>query len=73
MPDDRSALRKPTAKCAAWSDPEPRRVDTQAGEKAGASGASAGLLRGWSDGVRADWQLTELGVECVVIAPTLVR
>jgi len=54
------------------SDPEPRRVDTQAGEKAGASGASAGLLRGWSDGVRAVLAADGVRGGVRVIAPTLV-
>ena len=57
-----------------WGDPEPRRVGAEADPQAGRRGAFASLLRSGPDGPGyvLYWQLTELGVERTVVAPTLV-
>jgi len=47
-------------------------VDPQADEEAWSVRAVEGLLGGGGRRVRLYWQLTELGIACEVIAPTLV-
>jgi transposase len=66
------AAAEPAVRCGRGRDPQPDRVDPQAGEEAGPVQQLRVCYEAGPTGYVVYWQLTALGVKCDVVAPTLV-
>ena len=66
------AVAEKDGRCVRWGDSQPIGVDPEARKKLGAGGKLRVCYEAGPTGYGLYWQLTALGIQCEVVAPTLV-